>query len=640
LLALLWTWPLATHLTSRVPNDPGDPILNTWILWWNAQASPLTKRWWNPPIFYPMSGALALSEHLAGIALITTPLQLAGASALTAYNVAFILSFALSGFLAYLLVRRLTGSTLAALCAGLAFGFSPYRAGQLAHLQVLTSQWMPLALLAMHAYVDGGRRRWLLVFAAAWLVQALSNGYYLLFFPILLVLWLAWFVDWTRAPGRGLELAGVWAGSSVLLLPVLLEYVAVHGARGLSRTPGEISLFSARLASFVTAPPSLAFWPTIDGTAQEGFLFPGVTAVALVVVGLVAAARQAWTRRAVALRSPLLFYSAATVIFWALACGPPPEGAPLMGRFRPYSALLWLPGFDSLRVPARFTMVASLSLAVAAGIALHSATAGRRSIRRWLGAAAIVGVLIDGWMEPLPLVPRPGRVLLPEVANSLVLELPCDDLISLSAMYRAMQHRRPLINGYSGHVPAHYGIFSRALSRGDPSGILELARGRPVVILVHSEFDPGNHLAQMVEALPGVRPFEASAASRIYVLPPQARERLAPPGTLLPAVLREMASERVEIDLGTERVVRSVEFPLRWHYAEMGERIAIEASRDGSSWTTVWEDWTAGLAISGALKDPLEIPLRIPISDVSTRYLRIHPSPAWMQRELRVYGPS
>ena len=28
-LAVVWTWPLARHLSSRIPHDPGDPILNT-----------------------------------------------------------------------------------------------------------------------------------------------------------------------------------------------------------------------------------------------------------------------------------------------------------------------------------------------------------------------------------------------------------------------------------------------------------------------------------------------------------------------------------------------------------------------------------------------------------------------------------
>ena len=117
LFAIALTYPLVVRLGTAVPNDLGDPLLNVWILWWNAQAVPFSDAWWNPPIFYPMRGALALSENLAGIGLFTTPLFLLGGTPALAYNVALLLSYALSGFFAYLLVQRLTGSTTGAAVA-------------------------------------------------------------------------------------------------------------------------------------------------------------------------------------------------------------------------------------------------------------------------------------------------------------------------------------------------------------------------------------------------------------------------------------------------------------------------------------------------------------------------------------------
>lgn len=210
-------------------------------------------------MFFPMKGALALSEHLADIGILATPLQLVHVNALGAYNIALILSFALSGFFTFLLVRRLLRSTptpvrhLGALAASVAYGFGPYRAGQLAHLQVLTSQWMPLALLAMHAYLDDGRRGWLAPLAVAWLVQSLSNGYYLLFFPMLIAGWLIWLVDWRRLRARGIALVVVWGAATVLLVPTLLGYSTIQRSLGLVRTPGEMAMFSARPESFLTA---------------------------------------------------------------------------------------------------------------------------------------------------------------------------------------------------------------------------------------------------------------------------------------------------------------------------------------------------------------------------------------------------
>jgi hypothetical protein len=642
-LAVFWTWPLAAHFTSRIPHDPGDPILNTWLLWWNAQAVPFTARWWNPPIFHPMEGALALSEHLAGIGVITTPLQRLGATPLMAYNAALILSFALSGFFAFLLVRRLAGpardepSTLiAACCAGLAYGFGPYRAGQLAHLQVLTSQWMPLALLGMHAYLDDGKRRWLALFACAWLLQALSNGHYLLFFPVLIALWLAWFVDWKRAYPRGLAVAATWVVASLPLVPVLLKYAEVHRRLGLSRTPEEMTIFSATPASFFHASGLLAVWPSTPSDTTEVFLFPGVTPIALVIAGC-AAGLLRWRRPV--LRSPFVFYAAAAVIMWAFAFGPALQDSPAPW-LRPYTVLTWLPGFNSIRVPARFAMLGTLCLAIAAGLGAARVLPERRPLRIMMAVLIIAGLAADGWMRSMPLAVPPGRVILPDVPDALVLELPANEgATDTAAMYRSMQHGRPIVNGYSGHTPPHYAILAHALRRQDPSVLTELARGRPLLVSVNPSFDHGGHLHRLVEGVPGIQPHGSSSGGAIFVLPPQAAARVAPVGEPWPATIRAAPVDTVNIDLGTPQVVRTIGFALRWHYQDLDRRLTIEGSLDGQHWWTIWEDWTGGPAFVAAVQQPLEVPVRITVPDVSARYIRVRPAARWLRREITVHGP-
>ncbi len=636
LLAVAWTWPLALRL-SRVPSDLGDPVLNTWILWWNTQAVPFSARWWSPPIFYPMPGALALSEHLFGIALVTTPMQWAGLSPMAAYDVAFILSYALSAFFAFLLARRLTGSTLAAVCGGLAFGFAPYRASQLSHLQMLTSQWMPLALLAMHAYLDDGRRRWLALFAAAWLIQALSNGYALLFFPVLLALWFAWFVDWRRAPRRGLALAGTWAATSLLLVPELLHYVRVQQAQGLSRSPGEMLQFSATLRSFLHSSDLLKFWRAGPGDTQEDFLFPGITAVVLVAAALIAA----WLRRrdTRTTRSPLAFYAAATAVMYLFAFGPAAAGSGT-ALLHPYTLLTLLPGYGGLRVPARFALLAVLCLAIAAALAFRRLAPARPASRRAFALLVFAGLSADGWMRVLPLAPAPGRALLPDVRGAAVIELPPDDVrVNTASMYRQMAHERPLVNGYSGYIPPHYEILSNALRRGDPSVLTELARGRPLIVTVHEDADPGGEYRQLVGALPGAARSDVTSAGIVYVLPAGARSRTPPPGEPLPLAVTDGPREHAVLDLGSPRTARTLGFALRGRYKELGARFAIEASLDGVNWTTAWEDWTGGPALAASLENPIETPVRLTLPDVRARYLRVHPAPPWLSREIVVYGP-
>lgn len=640
ILAAVWTWPVAAHLSSRIPHDPGDPILNTWILWWNAHAIPFTERWWNPPIFFPMRGALALSEHLAGLSPIATPLQLAGANALAAYNVSLILSFALSGLFAWLLVLRLTGSPLAAVCAGLAYGFGPYRAGQLAHLQVLTSQWMPLMLLGLHQYVETAKRRWLVVFGAAWLLQALSNGYYLLFVPVLIVMWLAWFVDWRRSSRTGAAIAGAWLVASLPLVPVLLEYREVHHGLRLSRSYEEILHYSATAASFAQRSPMLRVFPGTP-VAGEQHLFPGVTVPVLIVAAAVLIAVR--RRRTAAGPSPLtrafVYYAGSAAVMWLLACGPAGPDDRFLVVLRPYSLLLHLPGFEGLRVPSRFAMLAMLSASVAAGIAVAWIAPRRAHLRLAFAAAVIAGLLADGWMRPMPVFAAPARMPLPDIANSAIVELPTDEpSVAVSAMYRSMQHRRPLVSGYSGHTPPHYFILSAAMRRGDASPLLYLARGRSLIIVVDERRDPSGDFRRLVRGLPGIERRTTTGSGEIYVLAPTVLPREITVGPRLAATLDDAAGER-RIDLGGPHVLRTIEFPLRDRYMSLYTRMAFAVSNDGQSWTTVWDDWTGGLAMEAALRDGREAPVRITLPDVTARYIRFSPAPEWLWHEIRLYGP-
>ena len=85
-LTLALHWPLLDRLGSAVPSDLGDPLLNIWILWWNAHHVPLTEAYWNAPAFAPAPYAFALSETLLGLTWLTTPLQWLGASPVLAHT--------------------------------------------------------------------------------------------------------------------------------------------------------------------------------------------------------------------------------------------------------------------------------------------------------------------------------------------------------------------------------------------------------------------------------------------------------------------------------------------------------------------------------------------------------------------------
>ena len=143
-LTLVMTWPWVTHLRDAA-SDPGDPYLNSWILWWDYHQtfhSPLNLFHGN--IFYPYRYTLAFSEHNYGIALLFFPLFAVGLRPLTIHSLATLLGFALSGYGMFRLTRTLTGHYGAAWIAGIVFAFLPYRFGQLPHLNYLSAGWIPL----------------------------------------------------------------------------------------------------------------------------------------------------------------------------------------------------------------------------------------------------------------------------------------------------------------------------------------------------------------------------------------------------------------------------------------------------------------------------------------------------------------
>jgi F5/8 type C domain-containing protein len=322
LLTVALTWPLILHPTRLVPNDLGDPLLNTWILSWDARVMPLTRAWWNGLQFYPVDGTLAFSEHLLGLSIFTTPVIVVTGNPLLAYNIVFVLTFVLSALAAYYLAFTISRRHDCAFLAGLAFAFAPYRMAQFAHVQVLSAYWMPIALAALHRYFDDLRARWLVLFGVSWVMQALACGYYLFYLSVLIVLWLPWFVH-ARSHWRAVaRLAIAWTLAAAALAPVMYGYWKYQHEYGFKREIDEIVSFSADVASVLQAPGSIYAWGWLHVVHHpESDIFPGLTVILLIVLGLVIGWRTAATERIGRLRIARIFVGI-SLFFFAIAASP------------------------------------------------------------------------------------------------------------------------------------------------------------------------------------------------------------------------------------------------------------------------------------------------------------------------------
>jgi hypothetical protein len=519
-LTVIVTHPLAWRASRVLPGDLGDPVLNAFLLGWGSSRMPFAfSGVWSAPFYFPLEGTLALSEHLLGITVLVAPVVWVTGNPVFAQNVAFLGSYVLAGTGMYLLARTLWGRKDAAFLAALAFAFAPHRVMHASHLQVLMSGWMPISLWGLHRYFATGSRGALAAFAAAFATLALSNGYFLYFFSIPVALIVACELVRASIRGRGRGRSGLpWrtaaelavAAAMVLaaIAPAALAYTRVRREFGFHRAVQEMAAFGATWSDYLRAPSGLWRWSgVLEGGDGERMLFPGLTVVALAAAAAMTLRRSAWP--ASAGRPPewawhLGLYSAVLVLALWLSTGPASTG--------PYQLLLAvLPGFNGLRVPARFIVIVTLALCVL-GAAGAAWLLSRMRPRATLAASVVIGagLVLEGYGGPLPTVPfsheqRDRRQLNEWIRSGPpggVLELPVVgpalEPFTLSYQYNTLLHGHPIVNGYSGYG---YGLQDFLGGPGSPlaepaalPGMIEGLRGIGVRYLVlHQQLFTGRH---------------------------------------------------------------------------------------------------------------------------------------------------
>jgi hypothetical protein len=220
--------------------------------------------------------------------------------------------------------------------------------------------------------------------------------------------------------------------------------------------------------------------------------------------------------------SPVFFYAVAAVIAAVLAMGPEilVRGSPVSAG--PYAWLMnHVPGFDGLRVPARFVAPMTLFLAVLAGVG-----ASRLLSKHRLGFAMVVlagvVIMVEAWpahfdtnvrigAHGLELTPRELRTgkNIPAAYQFIrdsnrpiaLLEFPFGAAPwDLHAVFYAGYHRQRLINGYSGFFPESYHRLTRIFDRRreDPDAAWRALMGsRATHVLVHEGAFPPHRRQEM-----------------------------------------------------------------------------------------------------------------------------------------------
>ncbi|MBE7555410.1 MAG: hypothetical protein HS126_30540 [Anaerolineales bacterium] len=536
LLTLIFTWPLAAHLTTHVPGEATwafDESTFLWNMGWfkysllTLQQTPLASDY----IFFPLGIKLTTYTFNLFNAAFGLPLQLAFSLPLGS-NLTLLFSFISSAYgmfllMLYLLKQPPTTECAAspwdhrpqipaspssftpysllptpyfpAFAAGAVFAFSASRMmyAALGHYNFVTIQWFPFfALFLLKALRNGSRKAIFLtgLFAAFCLYAELTYSVFLIF--LTLILWVS-----ERTKTRGHEGARQNAVSSLLrLFAVALVTFVLAAPFIFAVLPdfldpayaepgwGEGLKLSADLAGLATLTPlhplSSQDWlrelrAVVEGTSRFSdvntlFLGYGILALALLGYFVRRKAGRVW------------LWSA--FIFTLLSLGPL---LTINGQNRfnldglevtfplPFALLHYLPLINANRVPNRFGIPLTLSLAVLVGYAVSVFTYHVSRIishlppftfyvlRFTLYALLLALLLFDQYSVPLPLsdarIPPVYTQIGAEPDNFTLLQLPLGWRNSYGTLgaeqtqlqyYQSAHHRR-ILAGNTSRNPAY-----------------------------------------------------------------------------------------------------------------------------------------------------------------------------------------
>ncbi len=569
IITLVYTAPLVQSISNRAPVDDVDPLFNSWVVAHNGHALVTDPvRLFSANMFYPYSNTLAYSDLMLPPSILMSPVNLLAPSPVVAYNLLIILSFVFSATAMYLLAKSVTGSGSAGFIAGVAYAFSTYRVSQMGHLQLMMDGFMVLMLYFAHRYLGVIRLRYLVLAGVALSLQALSGWYYGFYSALILLFFLGFFIALKEIPlnrrllGHLLVLATL---VGVSIVPFTLPYLTLRATLpNFSRTLSEAVHFSASALDYVSTQNPILIkifggsWVPSGADMWEHLLFPGFFALIGAVVAIVFMFRGSPRSgvEAIARWKIKLFYVVLALVAMVLSFGPY-----LMIGDRKVSMpylLAWniIPGFKSMRVPARFGLIVTMALILLAayGFAeLASIINEKFKLSQWVKyglVAAVAGVvLITQITWPFLLSPEipvardipPVYKWLAKKSGKAILELPSVDISGdaivggwgrdVRYLYFSTFHWSRLVNGYSGYAPPEYSqIIEATAGFPDPTGVAVLRRLGVDYLVYHTSGDKklSRLLMRRARGVSGIRGIRLFGDDIVFELASKTSARVRP----------------------------------------------------------------------------------------------------------------
>ena len=395
-LAVAAIWPGLFTGHDTIVGTAGDPSLSIWALQWMPFAlghhlNPLVTDY----LHYPTGVNLVWNGSILFPSLVLSPVTVLWGP-IVSYNVLVLLSMWLSGWCAFLAVRRYSKRWVSAAVGGLLYECSPFMASQITvHAQIFVAVFPPLLVLFLDEILVRQRRRaWLIggLLGLTTAAQLLTGSEMLAISVVMAVPALITLAVIFRAQLRArLRYALRAAAAALAVFAVLAGYPLYFLLLGPQRVSGALQgdVYMARPAAFVI--PSALQLISGHTTISDSSVYIGIPLL------LLAVAVTVWMRRRPAVVAAAVTLACAMVL--SLGAHLWIQGA-ATGIRLPWLIATKLPVLLNV-LPVRLMVAAYLALAVMVAIFLDSVleAAGRRRI----AGLAVVAVALIPLIPTLPI---------------------------------------------------------------------------------------------------------------------------------------------------------------------------------------------------------------------------------------------
>ena len=499
-LTVVMTWPIAGRLGSYVPGRNGDTWIHLWTFRWIKDALLSGHSPYFTNLLYYPTGSSLIFHNIAWVNIAAwLPLQAIFGEG-TAYSLLYLAVIAFNGFATYLLLRYLTGSTLAAFVGGAVVAFWPNILSHSDRTNLILIAWIPLALLYLKRFFDHKRVQDA-VFAGIFIALIGLTRWQLLVMaaPLIgLMILYQLFTDRTNRTPRSLGLLALSGLLALLimspfLLPILDEWFTFEEAAELLED--EQSHLTDLVAYLVPG----RYHP-IWGSAIAGFYnrFPtpnsvfyvGITSLLLLILGLT----TRWPQTRIWLLAVLLYL--------ILALGPELHINGAVFRLpMPYSLVAESSFIKLIKKPVRFNVLLSIPIAVI--VAYGTDTLLQRFRTRWQKVALtsiLVVLILFEYITIYPMFPLESPAWYSELAQESgqfgLLDIPMfpNSVPNKAYMHYQSVHGKPIVQGHVSRTPSEATSFiSQVL-------LLRKVRFEKMEVLANEIVNVSEQLRQLAEA--------------------------------------------------------------------------------------------------------------------------------------------